>query len=100
MSVFLFLEKETEQKAKIMCVHNFPEQLSEEEKKNGVLVDSYKEPTPQKGKSALPYWDYETQEVFFEYVDAPQSEQELRQKLEEQEQAIAELSMFVATLGV
>ena len=100
MSVFLFLEKETEQKARIMCVHNFPNMLSEEEKQNGVLVDSYNEPVPQKGKSALPYWDYETQEVFFEFVDAKTEETDLRQKLEEQEQAIAELSMFVATLGV
>jgi len=100
MSIFLFLEKETEQKAKIMCVHNFPDMLSKEERQNGVLVDSYIEPTPQKDKSALPYWNYETQEVFFEFVDVKKEETELQQKLEEQEKTIAKLSALVATLGV
>lgn len=97
MSVFLFLEKETEQKARIMCVHNFPDMLSEKEKQNGVLVDLYNEPEHQEGKIALPYWNYETKEVFFEYVDAQLSDNERIKQLEEKlalmEAAFANLSV-------
>lgn len=97
MSVFLFLEKETEQKARVMCVHNFPEMLNEKEKENGVLVDSYKEPEHQEGKVALPYWNYETQEVFFEYVDSQLSYNERIKQLEEKltfmEAAFAKLNI-------
>lgn len=101
MSVFLFLEKENEQLAKVMTIHYMPETLDEETKKMGVLVDSYIEPEPQEGKVALPYYNYQTKEVFFVYDDKPLTEtQQLQKQVEMQEQAIAELSMYVATMGV
>lgn len=77
MSLFLFLEKEDEQKARVMCIHNFPNMLSEEEKRGGVLIDSYKNSVGIEGKIALPYYDYETKELYYEYIDKPKTENEL-----------------------
>lgn len=95
MAVLLFLDKVDEQKARVMTIHYMPELLSEEEKQNGVLVDSFVEPETPKGKLALPYWNYETKSVFFEFVDMPLTENEqLQKQIEMQEQAIAELSML------
>lgn len=101
MSAFLFLEKIDEQTAKVVGIHNFPDMLTEEDKQGGVLVEAYNEPPMQEGKIVLPYWNYKTNEVFFELVDIPISETEqLRQRVEMQEQAITELSIYIATLGI
>lgn len=82
MSVFLRLEKISEEKAKIVGVHYAPASLSDIEKEGGVIVDTFVEEYIQ-GKICIPYWNYTTQSVEWEYTDKPLT---LEQKLIIQEE--------------
>ncbi len=81
--VFLRLQKVDENKAKIMLIHNFPDMLTEEEKKDGVLIDEYIE------RPGLPYWDYNKKEVFFEKKEEQKNNDELQKQIDELTMALA-----------
>ncbi|WP_427110454.1 hypothetical protein [Lysinibacillus xylanilyticus] len=69
-TTFLFLEKTNE--PNIQCItsfHYMPEMLSEEELKLGILVDEVPEAEYIPGKRAELFYNIDTQELFYKYVD-------------------------------
>lgn len=58
--IFLKLEKINEIKAKVILVHKFPNDLTDKEKENGVLVENYIQ------EEGIPYYNYQTKQVYFE----------------------------------
>ncbi len=81
---WLFYEKETDTKAKVMLIYNVepPEELISNG--NYIKVENVPEPIQVKGKSTLPYCNPETKEVWYEYVDKPLSSEEQLKELQEQ----------------
>lgn len=74
MSIFLKYTKVEDDKGLISSKHFMPELLSEEDKKNGILVEVIPEPT-QNGKEYKLYCTLSTGELYYEYVDPlPQPE--------------------------
>ncbi|AUN10688.1 hypothetical protein [Clostridium botulinum] len=77
--VFLKLGKTDNKKAKVVLIHYIPEQLSEDDKKDGILLKEYNEPHKD-GKITIPYWNYESSSLEFEYKDVPKYDEELEQQ--------------------
>lgn len=105
--VFLRLERINEERARIVLVHKCPELLSDEDKKDGVLVDNYSE-----GKKRTEYWNYKTEQIEYEYEDMfidkeNQIQENITQQLanlvienKKKDLAIANLVKTVAELNV
>ena len=85
---WLFYEKETDIKAKVMLIYHVepPEELIS--KGNYIKVENVPEPRQVKGKSVLPYCNPETKEVWYEYVDKPLAPEEQLKELQEQVNAL------------
>ena len=74
---YLFYEKETETKAKVVLIYH--EQPPQEmlESGNFVQKEIVEEPEMLKGKSAMPYCNPETSDFWYEYKDRPLTEEEV-----------------------
>ncbi|CUU47074.1 hypothetical protein [Clostridium beijerinckii] len=96
--IFLGLEKIDDTKAKVVLIHYFPDQLTEEEKSKGVLVESLPIDEGNKdGKLKELRYSYESNTAYYEYVDIPKSELELlKEQVNDLAQANAELTSIVA----
>lgn len=71
----------------------------EELLKDGILVDSV--PVPEQINGKVPILKYNGTSLYYEYQDAPIDEvTALKNKVELQEQALAELTMYISTLSV
>jgi len=67
---FLFLEKTDEPNVKrVAAYHNVPEILSEEELKQGILVDEVPQAEILPDKRAELFYNTDTQELFYKYFD-------------------------------
>ena len=66
------LEQIKDNKYKVGLIHYKPELL--QDTSNGILVDKLPESTQQDGKIAVLYVNIDTKEAFYEYEDAPISE--------------------------
>lgn len=87
--IFVRIAEETATKAMVYFQHNFPDDLTEEELADGLLVDSVPEPTPQDGKMALLYINPITKELWYEYVDRPlTSEEETKKRITQLEEQL------------
>jgi hypothetical protein len=75
--IFLGLEKVDDTKARVGLTHYFPEQLTEEEKSTGIIVDSVPKPDVPAGKIPDLYYLYATKELVYEYKDAPKTNEQL-----------------------
>lgn len=75
--VFITVEKIDETKGKVVLRHNFPEQLTDNEKSGGILIDSIPEPVTQVGKIAVAYYMYDTKTVVYEYEEIPKTQEEI-----------------------
>ena len=96
---WLFYEKETDTRAKVVLIYHVepPEELLN--KGNYITATNIEEPEQKTGKTALPYCNPQTGEFWYEYVDRPLTQEEiLNQKIQSQEQAIAELTLLLSTL--
>lgn len=86
----LFYTKVNDKIGRITTVHNFPETISEEELKQGIVVDDYQEPK-ECGKFTIGYINLETKEIYFEYEDVPKTQEDLQQeKLEDVQKQLFE----------
>lgn len=85
---WLFYEKETDIKAKVMLIYyeTPPKELLDGG--NYIKVENVPEPRQVKGKSILPYCNPETKEVWYEYVDKPLVLEEQLKELQEQVNAL------------
>lgn len=95
---WIFYEKETETKARVFLIYNVepPQELLDT--KEYIEVPVVPTPTRKEGKSAVLYCNPETKELWYEYVNRPlTSEELLNKKIQEQEQAIAELTLLLST---
>ncbi|MNV46423.1 hypothetical protein D3C71_1382560 [compost metagenome] len=103
---FLFLNLETETRARITGFHRYPDDpvvgLSEEEKTKGIYVVEYNEPPIINGKTGISYVNPKNGEVFYEYVDNNttngQELAEIRAENENLKQAVADLTMTLAAM--
>lgn len=62
---------------KVTSYHSNPHLLSDEERQNGIMVDTIPETEYRKGKSANLFYDKSTNSVYVEYVDRPLTQEEL-----------------------
>lgn len=90
----LFIEKETETKAKVTTIHYKPELLSGEQRAKGIEVDNIPDAEEQQGKSAVLYYNPKTNELFHEYVDRPLTEEERLTRIEEENLDLWDLLLF------
>lgn len=80
-----------------MSVEEFAKQVLEN--KEGIVVEVLSEPEKISGKEAVRCVNLDTQEVFYEYEDAPISEaDELKTAVEEQGKLLADLAYTVMML--
>lgn len=79
--MLIFYEQETDERARIMMVHNRPEELDPETRERGIDVQNIPEPEVRKGKRALPYINPKTGEIWYEYVDREMTETELLEEV-------------------
>ena len=99
---FLWIDKISEEKAKVAGVHYQPDQLSEETLAKGIIVDEVialplEVPI---GKSAVRYINPQTKEQWVEYVDRELTEDEkMRQKIELLEGSVMELTTALAMVA-
>ena len=84
--VYIRVDKKTN---RITFVHRMPfdpinglGQTRDELLKTGLFIQFYKEPTMKLGKRAIPYYDYEKKEVFYEYESIPLTDAERLELLE------------------
>lgn len=82
-------------RSKVSIVHYQPDLLSEEEKGEGILLESLPNPQTPPDKMPVLYYDNETNTLSYDYIDRPLTpEDELKQIKEKQalmQQAIDEL---------
>lgn len=95
--VFLGLEKIDDTKAKVTLIHYFPNEINEQDKSLGVIVENIPSEEVQDGKIAVPYYYYTTNEMIYEYVDSPKTE---NQQLIEVQDAIASMSYALMMGGL
>jgi hypothetical protein len=93
---YLFYENETPTKAKVMLIYHVepPQEL----KNNGnyITVAAMPEAEQQAGKTALPYCNPQTGEVWYEYVDRPLTPEEMvNAKIQEQQAQIEGLTSLL-----
>lgn len=67
MAVYLGIEKENEKRGRITLVHYDPQSLPEEMLKEGIVVERFEEVKVPEDKVAIPYWNYQTNSVEFEF---------------------------------
>jgi len=85
---WLFYEKETDTRAKVMLIYyeTPPKELLDGG--NYITVANIEEPEQKTGKSALPYCNPETGDFWYEYVDIPLAPEEQLKELQEQINAL------------
>lgn len=96
---WLFYEKETNTRAKVVLIYHVepPEELLN--KGNYITVTNIEEPEQKTGKTALPYYNPETGDFWYEYVDKPLTPEELaNQKIQEQQAQIDELTLLIGDM--
>ena len=96
---WLFYEKETDIKAKVMLIYyeTPPKELLDGG--NYITIEDIPEPEQVKGKSALPYCNPETGDFWYEYIDRPLTQEELaNQKIQEQQTQINELTLLIGNM--
>ncbi|PSG98921.1 MAG: hypothetical protein BRC29_02210 [Nanohaloarchaea archaeon SW_7_43_1] len=76
MSVAIRTRNVEEDKHRIISYHNNPEKLSEEEKKNSIIVDQLPEKESKSGKVAEMFYNPENGEVWTEYEEKERNDQE------------------------
>ncbi|WP_315167279.1 hypothetical protein [Metaclostridioides mangenotii] len=76
------LEQIKDNKYKVNFIHYKPELL--QDTSNGVLVENLPEPTQQDGKLAVLCVNIDTKEAYYEYEDAPITEEDKIKVLEKQ----------------
>ena len=84
----VFYEQETDERAKIMMVHNRPEQLNDVTRDRGVEITQMPEPEERKCQKALPYINPKTREIWYEYVEREKTEAELLSEVLERLEAL------------
>jgi hypothetical protein len=93
--IMLFLDKKAENidtRAKVDVIHFMPDILSDEEKKDGILIDEIPKAEEIKGKSAHLLVNTETLEMWYEYEDVSKTREQIWEtKLELMQQALDEL---------
>ncbi|PAQ15081.1 hypothetical protein CD798_08545 [Bacillaceae bacterium SAOS 7] len=107
MAVYLGLEKENEQRAKVVLVHYNPDQLPQEMIGNGVIVDAFEQPEVPMNKIPIVYWNYNDKKVEVEFLDRPLTPEEITQQLQadlgnvllESANDKAKISSLEATVG-
>lgn len=101
MAVFIKTQKEG-QEERIVYTHYFPEELSDDFKMTGYLLNNIPEPEIIPNKYAVGYYNPTTKTVYYKYFDSiPTRDEEierLKQQLTTAEQAITELSILVGEL--
>lgn len=80
--IFIRVKEETETKAKVELIHYEPDQLSDKEKAEGFLVNNVPDPIPQGKKVAILYFNPQSKDFWYEYVDAQLPEEDRIAKLE------------------
>lgn len=94
--IFLGLNKISEERARIVLIHNFPQELDTETLTTGVLVEELPVAENITGKLPIYFYNYADSTVGVEYEKLPLSMDEiLNKRLEEQEQAIIELASML-----
>lgn len=96
MSKLLFIEKETDTRAKITAIHSQPNLLPQNKKSNGIYIENMPEkPNTSRGQRALPYVNPQTREVWYEVVDKELStEEQLLERMEKIEDKLDKLLMM------
>ena len=82
--VLIFYTKISDTVGKVNMAHYQPQLLSESERAGGLIVNDYPNPELVKYKSAIPYINLETKEVYYEYVDRPLTKEEQLEKENEE----------------
>ncbi|USG65149.1 hypothetical protein NDK47_24000 [Brevibacillus ruminantium] len=82
--MYLGYRKESDTKARVVLIHDFPSELPEDLIAAGVLVDSLPEPERVPGKRADLYINPETSELWYEYADIINPDQERIDRLEKE----------------
>ncbi len=92
--VFLFLEKTNEPNIKRIASYVYvPEVLTEEELKLGILVDEVPQAENISGKTAELFYNTDTQELFYKYIDVvlpPTSPEQIMQNLQNELNTVKE----------
>lgn len=97
--VFIRIQKITNEKAQVMFIHNIPNELSEEEKSTGILLETIPKEQYMEGKIAVPYYYYTTNEVVYEYIDRQKTQEELiNEKMNLMQKAIDDLLLNGGTI--
>lgn len=92
--ILIRYEEITPSKGAVRFIHYQPDLLTEDEKKDGVLLDgSVPEPDLIDGKESNLYYNPLTNELFFEYIDTSNKEEKdiLLRKIELMQKALDEL---------
>lgn len=95
---YLFYEKETEEVAKVVLIYNV-------EPKNRSMYDGYIEvkSIPEEevvqGKQALLYCNPKTEEIWYEYIDAPKDVREEFEELKNRTQATEDALLALMMMG-
>lgn len=95
--IFIRTIKLNEEKGRIDYIHYFPDMLTEEEKKDGYMVDKFDMPQGQEA-----FYNYKTGKVFFEKAPIPkeiQTLEELQNRLKANEQTTLMLMTQIAKLN-
>lgn len=108
MAYFIMGNFVSQNKLKVLTVHSVPESLDENTLKNGYIIETISSSEQVEGKIPIQYYNTETNEIYYEYEDAPIDEMTAlknqlaiqEQQLEEQAGAIAELTTLIATMSV
>ncbi|MGE6227638.1 hypothetical protein [Paenibacillus chitinolyticus] len=99
MQVFVKYIAETEERGRVTLMDYRPDLLSEEELKEGVVIDYEEAKNTPQGKSAVLYVNPETSQTWYEYEDrllSPSEEtRELKKDIADIQLALAELLMNV-----
>ena len=75
--IFIRTEKITDDKHRITMHHTNPDKLTDKQKNGGYLVESLPQKEQKLGKSAVRYYNPQTNEIWVEYNDRPLSQEEM-----------------------
>ncbi|MFD4492955.1 hypothetical protein [Lysinibacillus fusiformis] len=93
-NIFLFLQDTNEHNIKRIGAHHYaPELLTEEDLKLGILVDEVPQAENIPGKSAELFYNTDTQELFYKYIDVvlpPTSPEQIMQNLQNELNTVKE----------
>jgi len=95
--MLLFVENINETKAKVFTIHYRPDLLTDEQKLNGILVDTIPEPQQIANQQATLYINPTTKELFYEYIEIPQ--QDVSNELETMRAEIARLQSELSRIS-